>query len=283
MRLIVSTVSHQQGEMIAELGALASLAAEHDVHVICRDNIADSSLEEYCQQHKIHYVANQETYGFAKNNNLNFQYYQQHLHPRPDDWFLLLNPDVQLLAETCTQLKASLANQQGIVAADLFLGPELTCRDNNLRRYPTLSQFIKTYLFGDKSTFIDRSLSAPKDIDAWVSGAFLAISCANYQQLGGLDEKYYMYCEDIDLCYRAQLSGLPVTLDYHIQAIHYRQRASKKMFSRFFFWHVASVLKFCFLPKARQAKKTSLAGHHLAVTSSVHRDRSVELSIKEYH
>ncbi|EKO3628608.1 glycosyltransferase family 2 protein [Vibrio metschnikovii] len=280
MRLIVSMVSHQQAKMIAELGALASLAAEQEVVVICRDNIADSALEEYCQQHKIHYVANQQTYGFAKNNNLNFQYYQQYLHPRSDDWFLLLNPDIQLLAETSTQLKASLANQQGIVAADLFLDPELTCRDNNLRRYPKLSQFIKTYLFGDKSTFIDRSLSVPKDIDAWVSGAFLAISCANYQQLGGLDEKYYMYCEDIDFCYRAKLSGLPITLDYHIQAIHYRQRASKKMFSRYFFWHVVSVLKFCCLPKVSKAQKTSLSSCSPIDKRAAKIEKSIEFSLK---
>ncbi|MBY7668155.1 MULTISPECIES: glycosyltransferase family 2 protein [Vibrio] len=280
MRLIVSTVSHQQGEMIARLGALASLAAEQEVHVICRDNIEDSDLKAYCHKHSIHYIANTKAYGFSKNNNLNFQYYHQYLRPQKDDWFLLLNPDVQLLPETYTNLKTAIKKNNGIIAADLFLGPELSCRDNNLRCYPTLKQFVLTYLCSEQSTFIDRSSEKLGGIEAWVSGAFLAISSYHYQQLGGLDEKYYMYCEDIDFCYRAKANGLPITLDFNTKAIHYRQRASKKMFSRFFFWHVTSVLKFCCLPKGLKAKKTSLTECFVQRESLSQPDKRVGISLK---
>ncbi|EEY46422.1 glycosyltransferase family 2 protein [Vibrio mimicus] len=280
MRLIVSTVSHQQGEMIARLGALATLAAEQEVIVICRDNVEDSDLKAYCLQHNIHYIANSKVYGFSKNNNLNFQYYQGYLQPRKDDWFLLLNPDVQVLPDTYTNLKAAMKKCNGIVAADLFLGPELNNRDNNLRCYPKLRQFVLTYLCSDQSTFIDRSKGVPSDKDVWVSGAFLAVSSYHYQKMGGLDEKYYMYCEDIDFCYRAKANGLPITLDFNTKAIHYRQRASKKIFSRFFFWHVISVLKFCCLPKGLKANKTSLTERVLARENLSQSDQSVEMSLK---
>ncbi|EEY50262.1 rhamnosyl transferase [Vibrio cholerae CT 5369-93] len=188
------------------------------------------------------------------------------LNPHKDDWFLLLNPDIELLPETYLNLKKSISKNNGIIAADLFLDRKLISRDNNLRYYPNLKQFILTYLFSDKSTFIDRSSGIPNDLNTWVSGAFLAISSYHYQLLGGLDEKYYMYCEDIDFCYRARECGISITLDFNTRAIHYRQRASKKVFSRFFFWHVISVLKFCYLPKRLKAKKTSLTDNNLLLT-----------------
>lgn len=52
----------------------------------------------------------------------------------------------------------------------------------------------------------------PPDGQGYVSGAALLIDRADHERLGGFDEGYFMYYEDIDLCLRAGRSGIPVEL-----------------------------------------------------------------------
>ncbi len=260
MRIIVSLISHNQKNMIISLGALKLLASDMDVVVICRDNIADSELEKYCFDNNIYYVCNDKPYGFAKNNNLNYEYYKSLISPKENDWFLLLNPDVKLLNDTIISLKKSAIKYANkIITANLFLDDHLENQDDNLRKYPNFINFIRTYLKQDRSTMIDRSHGIPEYLDVWASGAFLLIRSEHYAMLGGLDEKYYMYCEDIDFCLRAKKIGVKTILDTDVKAVHYRQRASKKIFSNHFFWHVSSVLKYCFCSKGVMSKKTCVA------------------------
>ncbi|EGQ7759707.1 glycosyltransferase family 2 protein [Vibrio vulnificus] len=259
MRIIISTVSHNHYDMIAKLNSLAQLAKHEDITVICRDNVGDSRLQEYCFRNEIIYIQNRYPCGYAVNNNLNFVYYNENLHPRDDDYFVLFNPDVELASTTIHELRKSLAEKpQGILAGNLYLDENYTTTDDNIRRYPRLYQFAKTYLLGNRSTMIDRKDGLPEDGRYWASGAFIAICTQLYKKLGGLDERYYMYCEDIDFCYRASKAGIPVKLVEDVKAIHWRQRDSKKMFSRFFVWHVSSVLRYCFSRKKVAAKRSQL-------------------------
>lgn len=259
MRIIVSTVSHDHQAMIFELNALAQFAHHDDIIVICRDNKPDCQLEDYCEKNNIIYIANDKQYGFAKNNNLNFLFYKKNLSPKCDDFFLLLNPDVQITTDTIDNLKKYLMEKsKAIIAGNLFLDESLSVTDDNIRRYPKLYQFAKTYLLGDRSTMISRNAGLPEDGRFWASGAFLVINASLYEQLNGLDESYYMYCEDIDFCCRAAKANIPVVLAEEVKAIHWRQRASKKILSQFFVWHVMSVLKYCFIKKKIKANKSLL-------------------------
>ena len=259
MRIIISTISHNHYEMIAKLNSLAQLAENEDVTVICRDNTGDARLREYCSAHEIIYIENRYSCGYAVNNNLNFVYYREHVEPQDDDYFVLFNPDVELTPTTIQELRKSLTDKpQGILAGNLFLDEDFTTTDDNIRRYPRLYQFAKTYLLGNRSTMIDRKQGLPEDGRYWASGAFIAINAPLYKKLGGLDERYYMYCEDIDFCYRASKAGIPVELVEDVKAIHWRQRDSKKMFSKFFVWHVSSVFRYCFSRKKVAAKRSHL-------------------------
>jgi GT2 family glycosyltransferase len=88
---------------------------------------------------------------------------------------------------------------------------------------------------------------------------FMLIRSEVFAELGGFDERFFMYCEDFDLCARLRLAGweLQVTQDVHV--LHEAQRASNT-YLRPLAWHLASFAKLWTSPafwKYRRAVRTS--------------------------
>ncbi len=103
-----------------------------------------------------------------------------------------------------------------------ILGPKLLNGDGSLqyscRRYPNLGTgfFRNTPLgrlfpnnrFTTDYLFQDWDHATPRDVD-WVSGAALMIRRDLLDVIGGFDDDFFMYCEDVDLCWRANHAPLP--------------------------------------------------------------------------
>jgi GT2 family glycosyltransferase len=64
-----------------------------------------------------------------------------------------------------------------------------------------------------------------EDID-WVSGFCMLIRREAWETLGGLDESYFMYFEDVDFCSRARSRGWGVAMDGRVSALHYESASS---------------------------------------------------------
>lgn len=65
------------------------------------------------------------------------------------------------------------------------------------------------------------------DNHQWVTGAFLMIRQRDYQALGGWDDQYFMYSEDVDLCRRAERQGLPCVVLSQCSIIHHHGGSSR--------------------------------------------------------
>ncbi len=262
MRLIISVVSHLHQDIIINLNTLNKLASLDDVVIICRDNIASSKLQRFCKKNHIYYLANTEAKGFSENNNLNFQYYQEHLRPSHNDFFMLLNPDVVVTNDSIQRFMKSInKSEKYIYTVNMYLDKEFISHDDNVRTIPKFHNFIKTYLFQDRSTMVDRRNGLKNNgesDDYWVSGAFLAVKQETYKKLRGLDECYYLYCEDIDFAVRANKIGYKIKLIEDVKAVHFRQRKSRGFFSEYFFFHVKSVFLFCMSKYGLKTLKSSL-------------------------
>jgi GT2 family glycosyltransferase len=63
-----------------------------------------------------------------------------------------------------------------------------------------------------------------------------------YRQIGGFDERFFMYGEDFDICARLRLAGWKLSIAEHLQARHDAQRASHSS-KRHLYWHLTSLLK----------------------------------------
>lgn len=83
-------------------------------------------------------------------------------------------------------------------------------RNTMLGRLFPHNRFVRDYLMTD----FDHAHTA--DVD-WVSGCAMMIRREMWDKLGGFDERFFMYCEDVDLCWRAHEASWRVV--YHPQAV----------------------------------------------------------------
>jgi GT2 family glycosyltransferase len=61
---------------------------------------------------------------------------------------------------------------------------------------------------------------------AWVSGANLMVRRSLFEQIGGFDENFFLYCEDVDLCYRINQAGFAVVSHPDAKIIHLEGQSS---------------------------------------------------------
>ncbi|MDR9828560.1 glycosyltransferase family 2 protein [Vibrio sp. FNV 38] len=262
MKLFISVVSHKHQALITELGTLERLAQFSQVKVILRDNVEEKQARRYCQDRGIYYVLNASENGFSRNNNLNFLHAIS-LGMKDRDYFVLLNPDVDMSAEMVQRLIEQLSSELPPLAApNLYLNHQKTVFDDNLRCFPSFKSFVKNYLFNDRATVVDKSHPEKVPENYWASGAFLAVRASLYRELEGFDESYFMYCEDVDFCLRANRYGERITFLSEVNAVHYRRRSSQQFLSIAFFQHVKSVFFYHFASRQWRKNKSCLQPNH---------------------
>ncbi|MGR5254323.1 glycosyltransferase family 2 protein [Vibrio astriarenae] len=258
MNFYFSVISHHHQDLIKALGTLERLAKFEHVSVIFRDNVKVDEMQLYCTMRNIKYVANTSEAGFSRNNNLNYLHAIS-LGMKENDYFILLNPDVDMSTEMIAVLLERLRRDKPALAApNLYLDKNETLFDDNLRLYPNFVSFVKNYLFNSRKTVVDKSKPESVPEHFWASGAFLAVNAGLYRTLGGFDETYYMYCEDVDFCLRANRHGERIKFMDDVHAIHYRRRSSQDFMSQAFFQHVKSVFLYHFASRRFRTNKSCL-------------------------
>jgi hypothetical protein len=76
----------------------------------------------------------------------------------------------------------------------------------------------------------------------WLAGMCLVMNSEAFGSVGGFDERYFLYCEDTDLCLRLQLAGWRLRHVPNVRVVHDARRASHRAL-RPFLWHVTSLLR----------------------------------------
>jgi GT2 family glycosyltransferase len=170
---------------------------------------------------QVRLIINEENAGFSRANN-------QAIRLSNGRYVLLLNSDAFLTAHAAEQMTAFLSQneQAGIVGANLFY-PDGKSQDS-YGPLPSLTNEIAN-LWG-----LDKRREAVKNVPGltepvetgMVSGACLMLRRSMLDQVGLLDEGFFFFSEEIDLCSRAQKSGWKV---YHLpsaKAVHVRGGSS---------------------------------------------------------
>ena len=171
--------------------------------------------------------------GFAHNHNRAFQL-------ASGKYFCVLNPDI-LFVEPIFPLLIERLEREAAIISPLIIDSSNTIQDS-FREFPTPLSILKRKLPG-----YHFSPSSPNALGLinpdWIAGMFMLMRSETYRQLGGFDEKFHLYFEDVDFCARARALGLLPLVDTNLRIQHNAQRASRKKI-RYLLWHLQSSIRF---------------------------------------
>ncbi|WP_077329087.1 glycosyltransferase family 2 protein [Virgibacillus siamensis] len=216
--------------------------------IILVDNASSDRSVEYMEQQfdDVKIIANDKNLGFAKANN-------QAIREAEGRYILLLNSDTLIREDTLDMMTAYMDQHPDIGAS----GCRVVLGDGQLdkackRGFPTPSASF-FYMTGLSKIFpnsrklnhyhmgyIDEFQEAPVDC---LVGAFMMVRKETIDQVGLLDETYFMYGEDIDWCYRIKEAGWRITYNPQTTIIHLKGASNKQKSNKVLFeFHRAMII-----------------------------------------
>lgn len=145
--------------------------------------------------------------------------------PAPSDWVLLLNPDVTLEDGFLDDVLTAMGKLRAADSSVGVVGFRLRNRDGSGQAssgpFPTLLRTVAgLFLPRSRRKCTHRPESTRQPVD-WVTGGCLLVRRDCFRQLGGLDESFFLYYEDVDFCRRAAAAGWSVWFDPSLEATHH--------------------------------------------------------------
>lgn len=228
----VSVVSHGHGSLVANL--LSDLAAldRVELDVVVTLNVPEdlSAVPRALVGELIH---NSSPKGFGANHNAAFRRAR-------GDVFCVLNPDIRIDTDPFGALGAELADPRVGVAAPLVVDAAGEPEDS-ARRFPTAAS-LAGKLFGH-APHLDYPIGAEPFSPDWVAGMFMVFRREVFASVGGFDERYFLYYEDVDLCRRLRRGGYDVRFVPGARVTHLARRESRRSL-RHLGWHLTSVTRY---------------------------------------
>ena len=239
-----SVVSHCQSKLVCKfVTALAAQRVALIARVVVTSNVPVldqfSDLLGIAQSYpfEVQLIENSNPNGFGANHNQAFNLARDHFSLKDTDIFCVVNPDIEVFDPGLLPAlhKALLKTTVGL-AYPVQIGGDGKALDYE-RPLPSPRAIFLRQLARHSGWRLKDERSATD----WVSGAFMAFRVGVYAELGGFDERYFMYCEDVDLCLRAQLAGYQLARA-DATVIHHTQRRTLKSLQHLS-WHVQSLFR----------------------------------------
>lgn len=215
------------------IGSVLGSITDYRYEIILVDNnSSDYTVEEAAARYpEVRIVANRDNVGFAKGNN-------QGIRIARGRYVLLLNSDTIVQPDTLDVMIRFMDEHPRVGAS----GCKIILPDGSLdkackRGFPTPSASFY-YAFGIAKLFpkvprfnqyqlgyLDPDDDYPVDC---LVGAFMMVRREAIDQIGGLDEEFFMYGEDIDWCYRIKQAGWDIHYYPRTHIVHYKGASSRK-------------------------------------------------------
>ncbi|MGQ0645836.1 MAG: glycosyltransferase family 2 protein [Elusimicrobiota bacterium] len=247
--LIVSIVHHDTPLLLERcLESLRREGSRLRVKIAVVDNASRNGPEKLRALHpEVDFIFNSDNVGFGRANNQVFRRWAARA-------YLVTNPDIVVAPGSLSRLMEELAArpQAGALGVKLLYPdgrPQASCR-----RYPTLrSVLLRGFLPESRAARFqsirrylmrDADLERPGPVD-WVMGSCLLLRAEALRAVGGFDEDFFMYYEDIDLCYRLGRAGWSVDYVPQVEWIHdYRRQSARPGQWKLRAAHLRSALRF---------------------------------------
>jgi GT2 family glycosyltransferase len=231
--LIVSIVHYNTPDLLRScLDAFNKEGSPLRKKIIVVDNASSPALQasDFKNYPGLSLIHNARNVGFGSANNQVFRKWD-------GDWYLVTNPDVKPAPGSLGPLLKRAAARPRLGAMGVRLRypdgrPQASCR-----RYPTLRSVLLRGLLPEEKAARFRSiqrylmtetaLEVPTSVD-WMLGSCLLLREEALKQVHGFDEGFFMYYEDIDLCFRLKKAGWDVEYNPEFEWVHDYRRESTR-------------------------------------------------------
>jgi len=198
---------------------------KHEI-IVVDNNSNDNTINEFKAKYSsVKWIINSENLGFSRACNIGASNVKH-------DWVLFLNPDTEIpkncfnslmvkankISDTIFSIKQLNENNKDSYAYGTFL---------NMYTLNGIQRFFHRLFNGKTKSRLSRLTSFSPD---WVSGSFLLIRKKDYDKLGGWDEDFWMYYEDMDICKRAKSFKINTLFYNEPYCYHFHGKSSRKDF-----------------------------------------------------
>lgn len=234
MDLSIIIVNYNVKEFLQNLlHSVEKASSNISKEIIVIDNASDDGSVDTIKEKfsSVKLIENKNNIGFGSANN-------QGLAIAKGKYILFINPDCIVSEDTFDKMILFFEEHpDGGLAGCKILNSDgslqLACRRSfpgpwtSFTKVTGLSNlFPKSRIFARYNlTYLDENKTY--EVDA-VSGSFMMIKKEVYEKVGGFDEQFFMYGEDLDLCYRVQKAGDKVYYVHNTQIIHYKGESTKR-------------------------------------------------------
>ncbi len=231
------------------LSCVQALRSEGVADIVVGDNGSRDGSEEALRDMDpgVHYHRNGSNLGYGAGAN------RAAARTDPASKYLLcMNPDAVVEPGSLKALVETLENRPEVGV----VGPRIEDPDGTLypsaRTFPALGDSVghafvglvwPTNPFTRRYRMLDWDHAVAADVD-WVSGACFLVRRSAWEALGGFDEAYFMYAEDVDLCWRAGRAGWKVTYEPAARVVHVQGVSTDRHPYRMIVEHHRALLRF---------------------------------------
>ncbi|MEM1109246.1 MAG: glycosyltransferase family 2 protein [Planctomycetota bacterium] len=187
-----------------------------EMEVLFLDCSDDGSVELIAERFpQVRLIPNTENLGFGRGNNVLAR-------EARGEFVLLLNPDTLVEDNAVGRLvEFALSRPDGGVWGGLTVLPTGEIDPGCRQPAPGLRSTLLRLVGRAERANAPVTLESTEPIEvASPSGAFMMLRRETWDQLGGFDESFFMYCEETDLCYRVKQAGHKVLLDPKSRIVH---------------------------------------------------------------
>ena len=216
--LTLSIVSHGHGALVEtlvrQLDAIQELAGVKLVVTLNQTGEHVAFEKESPRNLRMSIIRNPSPLGFGANHNQAFQ-------RCTTSWFAILNPDLSILSDVFTPLIEAANDRKAALVAPLVVNSDGR-QEDSVRWNLTPWSLIKRKMRLDGEADLDDGRFR------WFAGMFYLVTSNAYRQVGGFDSRYFLYCEDYDLCARMHLAGHRAFFQRDVLVIHDARRETWK-------------------------------------------------------
>jgi N-acetylglucosaminyl-diphospho-decaprenol L-rhamnosyltransferase len=191
--------------------------------IVVDNNSSDGSVDIIKNNETVKLIQSKENLGFGRGCNLGAK-------AATGKYLLFLNSDTEILDKGFLEMTSFLEKNSKIGILGGRLENEDGSAQSSVGKFYNLFNLFIMLLGFERLGFLRSSPNSTKKVD-WISGACMMVRRDIFEKLTGFDEKFFMYIEDMEICFRAQKLGYETYFYPNIKLKHKSLGSSNKTFA----------------------------------------------------